>query len=302
MLRALLDLLELPARAHDVMGINGRNRALVREHNRREHYPYADDKLRTKEMLEATGVPTPRTLHAFTGMHEAAHSPETLASLDDFVIKPTQGSGGEGILVILSRNEDGWIDTDGKLWTPAMIRHHVSNIIFGNYANGLSDRAMVEERLLQAPPLGDVAFPGLPDIRVITLGGRPLMSMLRIPTTHSHGKANLHQGAIGVGVDLATGRAIYASFRGAHVERHPDTGTVVEGVLVNRWSEILEVARRTAAVLPLGYLGIDIALDRSRGPLVLEVNARPGLEIQNANRRGLREAIRSTRTPRTVEP
>jgi alpha-L-glutamate ligase-like protein len=301
MLRAVIDLLVLPERARNVMGINGRNRALVREHNRREHYPLADDKLLTKEALGAVGVPVPRTLRVFTGMDEAARSPESMAGFDDFVIKPTQGSGGEGILVILSRSEAGWFDTDGKLWSAAMIRRHVSNIIFGNFANGLSDRAMVEERLLQAPPLGDVAFPGLPDIRVITLRGRPLMSMLRIPTRHSHGKANLHQGAIGVGVDLETGRAVHASFRGAAVERHPDTGTAVAGVVVNRWDEILDVARRTAAALPLGYLGIDIALDRNRGPLVLEVNARPGLEIQNANQRGLRGAIRSTRTKRAEE-
>jgi glutathione synthase/RimK-type ligase-like ATP-grasp enzyme len=37
----------------------------------------------------------------------------------------------------------------------------------------------------------------------------------------------------------------------------------------------------------LGYQGIDIVLDRDRGPLVLELNARPGLNIQIANREGL---------------
>lgn len=294
-MRAVLDLLLIPERAHNVMGINGRNRMLVRAHNRRQHYPLADDKLLTKEALSAAGVPVPRTLKVFTGMNEAARSPEALVELDDFVIKPAQGSGGDGILVILSRGEQGWLDTDGSLWPPAKIRRHISNIIFGNYANGLSDRAIVEERLLQAPPLGDAAFPGLPDIRVITLSGCPVMSMLRIPTRHSHGKANLHQGAIGVGVDIETGRAVHASFRGRPIERHPDTGTEVANVPVNQWAEIIDVARRTAAALPLGYLGIDIALDKTRGPLVLEVNARPGLEIQNANRRGLREAIRSTR-------
>jgi hypothetical protein len=37
----------------------------------------------------------------------------------------------------------------------------------------------------------------------------------------------------------------------------------------------------------LGYQGIDLVLDRERGPLLLELNARPGLNIQIANREGL---------------
>ena len=38
---------------------------------------------------------------------------------------------------------------------------------------------------------------------------------------------------------------------------------------------------------PLGYFGADIATDRQRGPLLLELNARPGLAIQIANGQGL---------------
>ncbi|HBZ98517.1 MAG TPA: alpha-L-glutamate ligase-like protein, partial [Pseudomonas sp.] len=40
----------------------------------------------------------------------------------------------------------------------------------------------------------------VPDIRIIVLMGYPIMAMLRLPTRQSGGKANLHQGAIGVGV------------------------------------------------------------------------------------------------------
>ena len=37
----------------------------------------------------------------------------------------------------------------------------------------------------------------------------------------------------------------------------------------------------------LGYQGVDLVLDQERGPLVLELNARPGLNIQIANHAGL---------------
>ena len=46
----------------------------------------------------------------------------------------------------------------------------------------------------------------------------------------------------------------------------------------------LTVARDLA---PLGYLGVDIVLDRELGPMMLELNARPGLAIQIANNQGL---------------
>ncbi|MRR31196.1 alpha-L-glutamate ligase-like protein, partial [bacterium] len=41
----------------------------------------------------------------------------------------------------------------------------------------------------------------------------------------------------------------------------------------------------------LGYLGVDLVIDRDRGPLLLELNARPGLAIQLANRHGLRTRL-----------
>jgi glutathione synthase/RimK-type ligase-like ATP-grasp enzyme len=34
----------------------------------------------------------------------------------------------------------------------------------------------------------------------------------------------------------------------------------------------------------LGYQGVDIVLDKDKGPMILELNARPGLNIQMANR------------------
>ena len=37
----------------------------------------------------------------------------------------------------------------------------------------------------------------------------------------------------------------------------------------------------------LGYVGADIVVDARRGPVILELNARPGLAVQLANRAGL---------------
>lgn len=298
MANPVLEMLRLPARARHVLGVNGRNRSLIYRHNPRRYYPLADDKILTKEILSESGVPVPRTLLIIDSMEEARRAPDLLSDLDEFVIKPSQGAQGSGILVLVGRSPGGWRDPDGRERTPWEISRHLSNIVFGNYANGLRDRALLEERLIQGPLFPDAFFPGLPDIRVITLRGRPVISMVRLPTRHSHGKANLHQGAVGIGVDLASGVVVHASFRGVPVREHPDTGTMLIGATVASWPAILDTAVRAASAMPLGYLGVDIALDARLGPVVLELNVRPGLEIQNANRKGLRGLIAAMETGR----
>ncbi len=52
-------------------------------------------------------------------------------------------------------------------------------------------------------------------------------------------------------------------------------------------ARILEIAASCYELTGLGYIGVDIVLDKVHGPQMLELNARPGLNIQIANREGL---------------
>lgn len=278
-------------RSGHVLGINARNRLLIYRENLRRHYPLADDKIRTKEILGQAGITVPRTLTIFEHMYELGSLPARLDPYTEFVVKPSRGKAGSGILVITGRGDRGWLDTKEQSWPGSALKRHVADILFGNYAHGLSDRAIVEERLVQAPVFGENLFPGLPDIRVITLGGRILMAMLRLPTARSNGKANLHQGAIGVGIDCDTGKTTHAMLRGNPMARHPDTGVQLVGRSIHGWAEVFDTALRTAAAVPLGYLGIDISIADGMPAVVLEINVRPGIEIQNANMQGLRHSL-----------
>jgi predicted ATP-grasp superfamily ATP-dependent carboligase len=121
------------------------------------------------------------------------------------------------------------------------------------------------------------------------------MAMLRLPTRRSRGRANLHQGALGVGVDLQRGTTTHAVLGNRSIDVHPDSGAPLRGARVPCWEPLLELARRAAQSIRLGYVGVDLCLDRSRGPLVIEINARPGLNIQLANLAGLR--VRLTAPP-----
>ena len=133
---------------------------------------------------------------------------------------------------------------------------------------------------------------GVPDVRIIVFLGVPVMSMVRLPTRLSGGRANLHQGAVGAGVDLATGTTLTAVWRNDVVEEHPDTGNKVSDVKIPGWQALLKLAARCYELTGLGYQGVDIVLDRDKGPMILELNARPGLAIQIANRSGLEPRLR----------
>jgi alpha-L-glutamate ligase-like protein len=172
------------------------------------------------------------------------------------------------------------------------LRQHVSDILSGMYSlGGRPDQAMVQYRVLLHPVFEPIAYKGIPDIRVVLYRNQPAMAMLRLPTKASNGRANLHQGGIGTGVDLDTGRTNHAVQNNRFVDRHPDTGASVVGLQVPYWPEVLRMSRRVAEAVGLGYIGVDIIVDATRGPMLLEANARPGLAIQIANARGLRPRL-----------
>ena len=221
---------------------------------------------------------------------------EIVADHDSFVVKPAQGSGGDGILVITGRSKrkrDTFRRSSGLLITEWEIAHHLSNIVSGQYSlSGNPDKALIEYCVHFDPVFAEVSYQGVPDIRVIVYRGYPAMAMVRLPTRASDGKANLHQGAVGAGVDIALGVTLNGVLQNEIVDDHPDTGALIAGLEIPQWDFILESAARGYEVSGLGYLGVDMVIDRDRGPLMLEMNARPGLNIQIANGIGISARIR----------
>ena len=280
--------------ANGVVGLNERNCKYIMRYNPRRLYPLVDDKLATKRLALAAGLPVPE-LYGVIGSHrEVRDLPRVVASHRDFVVKPAQGSGGDGILVISARVKDRNVYrlVDGAIMDEAAIEHHLSNIISGQYSlGGHRDVALVEYCVKFDSTFAEHSFRGVPDIRVIVFRGYPVMAMVRLPTRRSHGKANLHQGAVGAGIDLATGLTTFGVTGNTTVTEHPDTGAPIAGLQIPQWEYLLEFAARCYELTGLGYLGVDIVLDRDKGPMLLELNARPGLNIQIANRSGLKPRL-----------
>ncbi|NIB44215.1 hypothetical protein HBA55_31740 [Pseudomaricurvus alkylphenolicus] len=275
-----------------VMGINARNRDYVARLNSSRELRSAADKLESKTRLRSAGIPVPDTLAEFSEFAQLEQLNEVLSSLQEFVIKPNAGSQGNGILIIKGRQGEQFIGSSGQSISLLSIRRHLTEIINGNYSQlGDSDTAFLEPLIHQHPLLQTIAPYGLCDIRILVSEGRILSAMLRLPTRDSGGKANLHQGAIGAAVDLQTGEISRCQRNGQPLARHPDNQEPLIGVKLPYWQQILDISDKCSQAIPLGYMGIDICLDKERGPLVLEVNGRPGLEIQNVNHFGLYDRL-----------
>lgn len=276
-------------RAKGVMGINQRNADFILGYNKRHLYPLVDNKILTKQHAIDVGMAVPELYGVIRTEHDISKSMDLFNNHYDFVIKPAQGSGGDGIIVIADRYENNRFKTvSGRLITQLEIEHQLSNIITGLYSlGGLRDMAIVEYRVKPDSIFKSISYEGVPDIRLIVLMGYPIMAMLRLPTRQSLGKANLHQGAIGVGIDLSTGTTLTGTWFNEKIERHPDTDNSLKGVILPNWSKFMQLAARCYELVGLGYIGVDLVLDKNKGPLILEINARPGLNIQIANDAGL---------------
>lgn len=275
--------------AAGILGINRRNAHYISQFNPRANFPLVDDKLRTKALCASHGIPTP-VLYGSIGAHGSL-TRDLLSIIGDhtsFVIKPAHGAMGNGVLVITGREGEDYVRSSGALMNLRDMRYYVSSILSGMYSlGGRVDRAIIEHRVEIHQTFERISYGGVPDCRVVVFRGVPVMAMLRLPTRISQGRANLHQGAVAAGVDIATGITRHAVHLDRPVLLHPDNQEPVQGVQVPFWDEILHMAAVSADMTGLGYIGVDVVIDRNEGPLLLELNARPGLSIQIATRAGL---------------
>ena len=278
-----------------LLGMNARNLDFVRPFNRRRGMKIADQKLLCKRILTRSKLPVSALIGKIRSREELENFDWTTLPAS-FALKPNRGFGGEGILVVYARKKnrpDAWIKANGSIVTIEDLKTHIENILDGSFSlSNTPDIAFFEERLKLLKLFKPYSCKGIPDIRVIVFNRIPVMAMLRLPTRASDGKANLQQGAIGVGIDLATGTTTSAIIgKGQVVESVPGTRLPLSGIKIPYWKQILTMAVEAQSISSLGFLGADIAIDRDQGPVILELNARPGLSIQLANFAGLKERL-----------
>lgn len=274
-------------------GLNYRNLELLQPLNPAAWCRVADHKRRTKEALARAGIPVVPTLASARSRRDLPRLSEEIDRRCSFVLKPAVGSGGEGVLLVTGREGGRFLGAGGKSFSASDLRVRALDILGGAFsAHGIPGEALLEPLLRNPPALAAFSPGGLADVRVLLYRGFPVLAMLRLPTSRSRGRANLHAGGVAVALDLPSGRTRGGWSLGRPTDRHPDTGVALSGYLLPKWSELLELATRSHDALPLGFAAVDLVLDEEERAVVLEVNARPGLSVQLATRQGLVELLR----------
>jgi alpha-L-glutamate ligase-like protein/uncharacterized protein (TIGR02421 family) len=286
---------------HGVLGINARNLLYIRPLNKKKAIKLADSKLKSKSFLSARGIPVPKLYGMIRGVDEIDKF--DFSSLpNSFVLKPNRGAGGEGIIPVWDRRDGKYILSGGQEWTQDQLEEHIADIISGRFSiSGISDIAFFEQLLICDERLAKFAYKGLPDLRIVVYNLIPIMAMLRLPTRASKGKANLHQGAVGVGIDIAKGQATHIVQGTRILDEVPDAGEI-RGLEIPYWDEILMISSQLQMATNLGYMAADISIDQNSGPVLLEVNARAGLGLQIANLAPLRRRLEQVANVKVPNP
>ncbi len=286
-----------------ILGLNARFQLYSSVNNSRRGKKVTSSKIATKKALLEAGISTPRVFAKFrTSARVYKYDWNKLPN--SYAFKPSRGLGGEGIIVVKKKTQDGlaWLTTNRKRVTGEDLELHALDILEGAYSpHNVPDMAFIEEYVGRHKAFRKWAYRGTPDIRVIIFNKVPVMAMLRLPTRESGGRANLHQGAIGAGVDIATGITTFAVWHGELIRFKPGTKKKLHGIKIPHWDKVLEISIQAQIASGQGYVGVDIVMHPERGPMVLELNSEPGLDIQIANMAGLRKRLERVEGLRIID-
>jgi alpha-L-glutamate ligase-like protein/uncharacterized protein (TIGR02421 family) len=285
-----------------ILGINARNLLYIRPYNKKKAIRLADDKIKTKQFLSTREVPVPK-LYGIIKDGKDLEKFDFNSLPTTFVLKPNKGFGGEGIIPVTDKRDKFFITAGGRQLSQEDLVDHTHDILDGRYSiSNVGDYAFMEQYIEADERIGKYSYEGLPDIRVVVHNLIPVMAMLRLPTKESEGKANLHLGAVGVGIDIAKGEATYISYKNKVIDELPDGLGKIRGLKIPYWDEILLIASKVQLLTNLGYMAIDICIDKNTGPVLLEINARAGLGVQIANLAPLRRRLERIQGVKVLNP
>lgn len=282
----------MSVKASHILGMNARHKYTSLNPMSAKRYGFS--KLRTKELLAQHGIPTASVYHVCSTLKDLEELHWEAIPVP-FVIKPANSSAGKGIWIIKEKVPDKqlWKNSFGEVLTPEDLNLHVNNILDGEFGVwGNDHKAIIEEMIVAHPAISKYAYKGTPDLRVIVFNSVPVMAMARIPTKDSAGKANLDQGALGLGIDMATGITTYGiSGKSGAITHFPGSKKKVNGIVIPFWTRLLETAVAAANAAGYHYMGADLFIHAEKGPMIVELNGFPGLSIQLCNHAGLKRRL-----------
>lgn len=239
-----------------------------RKHSRPEHMGILDDKERALDYFD--DLVSRRWCSV--GIRNSDEEFDELASaLDRCILKPLDGTCGEGIEFVRLDGLDG--KALKKLCT--------------------EKNALAEELIVQHPKLNEVGRASVNTLRIATLNGKVVAAVLRMGLGGSR-IDNFSAGGIIASVDIDTGRLNSKGYTQTceEYELHPDTQTEIYGFEVPMWAECKVFAERLAQRLDgIPFVGWDVAVTES-GPVFVEGNEASEIAIyQLTQQKGMRYLI-----------
>lgn len=257
---------------------------------------FLEDKWVMQLYFAGLGIPVPEALGLFHPMFGMTAGGGGLKSADDFlavlegetlplslVMKPRGGRQGRHIVAVrLERDAQGRVQAwqDGTRQPFDAFIAALPQDVFGDYGGGYHGW-LVQKYIVQHPFMLQLNPHTVNTFRIVTFidsqGACKIhLAVLRLGRKGSTAD-NWDKGGIAVAVDKDSGTLGQGVFKpshgGAWVDRHPDTGVMLEGLVVPRWQEIVDICRRAALSLSgITSVGWDVALTPD-GPVIIEGNA-----------------------------
>lgn len=270
---------------------NARNLLYIWWYNTKISKSLADSKLKTKEFLKLKWVNVPETLFILKEYKDLNYWLFDLL-VPPFVVKPNQWFWWKWILIIVNQNNEwDYLTNNDLTFTKKQLIKHFWDILDWFYSLSWNkDKVLIERKIELDEEIELLWKFWLPDIRVITFNMVPIMAMLRIPTKESWWKANLHSWACWVWIDIWTGKLTYITSNSKILKSISWIGDI-RWIILPHWDKVLTLAVKVQQITNIWYIGCDIVLDKIEGPLLLEMNVRPWLEVQIANMSALKTRL-----------
>jgi hypothetical protein len=183
----------------------------------------------------------------------------------DVFIKPILGDSGKG--VCHAAYNGGTLTVNGQ------------KMDFSEFAPLLSDKYIIQQRILQSEALSRVCTNTVASLRIITAlkHGKPeYISSLLAMGTGRNKMSNWAAGGVTIGIDPQTGclnkYAFYKPGFGGKITHHPDTGAAFDGFELPYFKQAVDMAIKAHRYFYGTHsIGWDMAISRT-GPVFIEGN------------------------------
>jgi Sugar-transfer associated ATP-grasp len=231
----------------------------------------------------------PVFLYLSAGQILKAASQETELPLCDLFIKPRQGNGGHNAERWDYLGVERYQNSTGKTLTR-------DELLAALLELSLRDDFIIQPRLINHPALADISNDALSTVRVLTCRneqGEPEATNVafRMAVGGNSVVDNFHQGGLAAAVNMKSGAIGEASDIGIKPgmgwrDVHPVSGIKFKDRILPDWQGVLDLAVAAHKAFPHRIMvGWDVAMLKD-GPMIIEGNGKPDLDIHQRVERG----------------